>query len=229
MATVGVATTAVAQSVDAAAAYLSLILTPAGGLPPHVTGSTIPSQSSGYDISIRYGQRAGSTSSQNIGFGIEVGAEEARFGGTVGFAGCSGCDDTIMLDVGYSTALLGAPAPTDGPTISARLAGSSGLGVQLDGDVVVVSTTVSLPVLLAIPVASRTDAPAITLFAIPGVSYGNLTCGDDCSASGFRASIGGGVGLLRAGRIDATVGASKVFIENGKTLVGVTLSWRSAP
>src|SRR5688572_23598924 len=96
-----------AQSVDAAAAYLSLILTAPGALPPHFTASSIPVTSSGYEVSVRYGERGGSTSSRNIGVGVEFGSGEERFGGVMGVAKCAGCDDAIMLGVSVSTALGG--------------------------------------------------------------------------------------------------------------------------
>jgi hypothetical protein len=221
--------TARAQSADATAAYLSLILTPAGALPPHLTASAIPIASYGYEISVRYGQRPGSTSSRNIGVGIEFALGEERLGGVIGVAECAACDDAIMLGVNFSTALGGPSAPPRGPTLTARLAGSSNLGVALNGDFVVVATTVELPLLFAATIASGTTGPSLAIYAIPSGAHGVLTCDDECSASGFRFAFGAGVGLLRVGRMDATVGVNKVFIRNGETLVGVSIAWRSVP
>jgi len=221
--------TARAQSIDASAAYLSLILTPAGALPPHFTASSIPVPSYGYEVSVRYGERGGLISSRNAGVGVEFGLGEERLGGVIGVAECAACDDAIMLGVNFSTALGGPSTLQRGPTLTARLAGSSNLGVALNGDFVVVATTVELPLLFATTISSGTTGPRLAIYAIPSGAHGVLTCDDECSASGFRFAFGAGVGLLRVGRIDATVGVNKVFIRNGETLVGVSIAWRSVP
>jgi hypothetical protein len=67
LAIAGPPATARAQSVDATAAYVSLILTAPGALPPHFNASSIPMPSYGYEISVRYGERGGLTSSRNAG------------------------------------------------------------------------------------------------------------------------------------------------------------------
>jgi hypothetical protein len=225
----GAPATAGAQSVDAAAAYLSLVLTSAGALPPHLGASSIPTQFSGHEITVRYGQRQGSISSRNVGVGIEFGLGEERLGGTLGVAGCSECDDAIMVGVDVSMSLSGPPTVQRGATLSTRLAGSSSLGVPLNGDFVVIATTVGLPLLFSTSVTSGTAGPRLAIYAIPSIAHGALTCNDDCSASGFLFALGAAAGVLRAGRFDATVGVNKVFIENGETLVGVSASWRLAP
>lgn len=229
LAIAGPSATARAQSVEATAAYVSLILTAPGALPPHFTASSITVPSYGYEVSVRYGERGGLTASRNAGVGVEFGLGEERWGGVIGVAKCAGCDDAIMLGVNFSTALAGPSALQRGPTLTARLAGSSNLGAALNGDFVVVATTAELPLLFATTISSGATGPRLALYAIPSGAYGVLTCDDDCSASGFRFAFGAGVGLLRVGRMDATVGVNKIFIKNGETLVGVSLAWRSVP
>ena len=217
------------QSIEAAATYLSLILTPAGALPPHLTASAIPIASYGYEISARYGQRRGPTSSRNIGVGVDFGLGEERLGGVVGLAKCAVCGDALMVGVNFSTALGGPSALQRGPTLTARLAGSSNLGVALNGDFVVVTTTVELPLLFATTISSGTTGPSLAIYAIPTGAHGVLTCDEECSASGFRFAFGAGVGLLRVGRMDVTAGVNKVFFRDGETMAGVGIAWRPVP
>jgi hypothetical protein len=229
----GSASAARAQDVGDYAAYLALIFTPAGGLaptPPRVAGSPTAFQ-------LHYGYMSEpffepDESTHRVAITADVSAGAARVGLTAGYVmncadGCESTDRAVMLGASVAGTVFGRVEPGEpaGTNWSVGASGSIGYAFPTgdESDFNMLSLAASLPVSL------RAGARGQFIpFVAPGVGWGRVSGSDD-SESGVRFMLGGGLGFTSAGgALNISIGAQKVFIEEGATLIGVQLGWGSA-
>ena len=224
------ATPARAQSPGDFASYIALIFTPAGGLaptPPRDAGS--PSA-----LHFQYGYMSEpffepDESTHRVALGVDIPAGAARVGFTVGYVvncgqSCEATDRVIMLGANAARTLLSSAERAGGGGTNWSLGASGSIGYAFptddQADFDMLSLAASLP--LSLTAGSRGQ---IIPFVAPGVGWGRVS-GGETSESGVRFLLGGGLGFASAsGAFSISVGAQKVFIEEGTTLFGVQLGW----
>ena len=216
------AATAAGQDGPDVAAYLALIWSPAGALPPIVQGADVGAPLSG---SLRYGRlayRDGGDTFDNFGATIELPVSAgARTSVTIARAAadCAGCDPALGAAVDVELVLDNRPHRLGEVSVAVE----PGLGFALgsgDLDYSLFTATVGLPVALR-----TATAVSVMPYLVPGVGYG-MVSGTDDSRGGLRAMLGGGVRVQSArSGFGALVGFQKVFISRGATLFGIGVTW----
>lgn len=216
------AATAAAQDGPDVAAYLALIWSPAGALPPIVQGADVGAPLSG---SLRYGRLSygdGGDTFNNFGATIELPVSAgARTSVTIARAAadCAGCDPALGAAVDVELAMRSWPHRAGEVSVGVE----PGLGFALgsgDLDYSLFTATVGLPVALR-----TASAVSVMPYLVPGFGYG-MVSGTDDSRGGLRAMLGGGVRVQWArGGLGALAGFQKVFIAGGATLLGVGVTW----
>src|SRR5687768_4313878 len=151
--------TAGAQDDEDVAAWFAMVFTPYGALPPLATramaGLPAAAGSAG-SFEMRYGRWAFEDDDGFNNFGI--GGRAGRFGFTVGYGRCSGCEDGIIMgqidfESILSTAPLGAQASSG--TFSLGVRPSFGLGKPTEGDAYMLAANVDLPLAISMVVGER--------------------------------------------------------------------------
>jgi opacity protein-like surface antigen len=154
------------------------------------------------------------------GFDLSVGS--GRLGVTAGYmtVDCPApveCDGHMVVGTRYSAQLAGAALSNDARW-AMGLEGELGFGFPQDESAMAIAA--SVPVKLTLGKNIK-----ISPFLAPGFAYGRYKVADE-SESGQRFMIGGGVGLAFANGIGANLGMRKVFIEEGKTQIGLGFTLR---
>lgn len=215
-----------AQSVNDAAAYLALIFTPVGALPPVLTAPMLDRPMTSFDLAVRYGHISFTGASANA-FDGRLGIPVNRsvvIGVNAGYQGFS-CDAPNTCDGHFigganvqgklTTVPLGSYA--DAARITIGLDGEIGMGHR--------SGTTLAAITGGLPIALVSGPPTLRVapFLTPGFGWGRVS-GSGNSESGTRFLLGGGVMFqsLTTG-FGATVGFQKAFIQNGNTMFGVGL------
>ena len=226
----GVAASAQAQgpSVGDAAAYVALSATPVGAMTPIVDAAMLGRIPKGYSISGQYGHLADNNAGFNS-FGASVSMPVSGFslGGSLGMVSPSaqGFKSNLMLGANAETN-LGAWALGDGKdanlfTMSAR--GDFGWANPDNGagsSVTALSLSAGVPVALVLKSGDMTWAPFVT----PGFGWGRLSA-TGASESGNRFMLGAGLGMSHRNGWGFSVGMQKVFIEQGKNVFGLNVSY----
>src|SRR3954462_4666672 len=228
----GVAASAQAQgpSVNDAAAYLALSVTPVGAMTPVVSSAMLGRIAKGYSVTGQYGHVSDDALGFNS-FGASVSMPLSGFslGGSLGFISPSadGSKSNLMLGANAETN-LGAWALGQGKnanlfTLSAR--GDLGWanpddGTGTDNSITALSFSAGAPLALVLKNGDMTWAPFVT----PGFGWGRLSA-QGASESGTRFMMGSGLGMTHRNGWGVSVGMQKVFIENGKTVFGLNLSY----
>lgn len=221
--------TAGAQSEGAYAGWAGLITTPVGGLPPVVV---FPSEGATpkWSVRARYGRWSfpNENPTNNLGVGVAFPAGKTLATLEVGYEStenCSSCRAVLFggeLEVPLATTLLSGTGAENGPTFGAAVEPAFGFMTETSGGSgsgTAVSLAVSLPLSIAIPVGSKAR---LAPFVSPGAGLGHVSSGS-YSKSGMRMMTGFGVALV-AGRVQVTGAARKIFIEQGPTLYGLSVS-----
>ena len=216
------AATAAAQEGRDVAAYLALIWSPVGALPPIVQGVDVGAPVSG---SLRFGRLsygAGGDTFHNLGATIELPVSPgARTSVTIARAAsdCAGCDPALGAAVDVELVVGSWPGRVGEVSVTFE----PGLGFALgtgDLDYSLFTATAGLPVALR-----TVGAVSVMPYLVPGFGYGMVSGAED-SRGGMRAMLGGGVRVQWArSRIGALAGFQKVFVSGGATLFGVGLTW----
>ena len=228
------ATAVHAQDAGDYAAYIALIFTPAGGLaptPPRAAGSPTAFQ-------LHYGYMSEpffepDESTHRFALTADVRAGAARVGFTAGYlmncggGSCASTDRAVMLGASASGTLFSRAdgAGSGGTNWSLGANGSIGYAFPTgeESDFGMLSVAAGLP--LSLTAGTRGQ---FIPFLVPGVGWGRVSGGGE-SESGVRFLLGGGLGFAsKSGALNVSVGAQKVFIEEGATLIGVQLGWGSS-
>lgn len=223
--TLGIAaSTAQAQSVGDLAGWLALSSTPVGAMTPTVTNAMLGRAAKGYEMAGRYAHMSVDGGGFNT-FGASASMPVSGFtlGGTLGYfsPSCDACDGNVMLGLNAETR-IGEMAISDAKKNPNKIT----LGLRSDfgwakpDQVTALSLSAGVPVTLVARSGNMTFAPFIT----PGLGWGRLSDAG-VSESGTRFHFGAGVGMLNANGWGVSVGMQKVFIEDGKTVFGLNLSY----
>jgi hypothetical protein len=229
----GAAASAQAQgpSVGDLAGYVALSATPVGAMTPVVTSAMLGRIAKGYTVSGQYGHLSGDNGSGFNSFGASVSMPVSGFslGGSLGYISPSaqGSKGNMMLGLNGESN-LGAWALGDGKnanlfTMSAR--GDFGWANPDDGtgtnnSVTALSLSAGVPFALVLKNGDMTWAPFVT----PGFGWGRLSA-TGASESGTRFMMGAGLGMTHRNGWGVSVGMQKVFIDQGKTVFGLNLSY----
>lgn len=213
------------------AAYGALITTPVGALVPSAFGVDAAKARPTFDLRygrFSYGENEGDYTVNGIALGASAAFKGGRIGGTLGTQTCDGCDATTMVGVDYeynvSTGKTGQNAYAIG------VQPSFGWSRQPYEDAAGESQAANaMSLALGVPVSlSGGKAWRYTGFVTPGFGYGRAS-EDGESLSGTRAMLGAGVRVRSTEMgLGFMVGMQKVFIEDGKTQLGLGLSWTPA-
>ena len=203
-----------AQDAGDIAAYAALIFTPPGGLvplPPAASGGA------GSAFVIRYGNLdfgSGGGSLHNIALGGDFAVARGRFGLTLGYTTCDGCDGNFMAGIDYSYVLAQN-------VLTVALRPALGFSKPSEGDGTALSLGLSLPIGVEL---SGATGPVFTPYIVPGFGFGRVSDNDD-SESGGRPMLGGGLSIAsRQSTLAVHLGFQKVFIEDGEMTLGLGLS-----
>jgi hypothetical protein len=209
-----------------AIAYAALTSTPVGALPPSAFG--VDAAKTGATFDLRYGRFSYDNDFTVNGFGIGASAALAggRIGGQLGAQTCEDCKSTTMIGVDYEYNLLegksGQNAYALGVQPSFGWARSPEEDVITGDDINV--NAMSLGVGIPVSLSGGKDW-RYTGFVTPGFGFGRVSAEGE-SESGTRPMVGVGARVRSASMgIGFMVGMQKVFIEDGKTQLGLGLSW----
>jgi len=226
----GVAASAQAQtSVGDAAAYLALSTTPVGAMTPVVSSAMLGRIAKGYSITGQYGHLSDDVGGFNS-FGASVSMPVSGFslGGSLGFMSPSaqGSKSNLMLGANAETN-LGAWALSEGKNanlFTMSLRGDLGWANPDDGSgnnsITALSLSAGAPFALVLKNGDMTWAPFVT----PGLGWGRLSA-QGASESGTRFMMGAGLGMTHRNGWGVSVGMQKVFIDQGKTVLGLNVSY----
>jgi hypothetical protein len=228
----GVAASAQAQgpSVGDIAGYVALSTTPVGAMTPVVSSAMLGRIAKGYSVTGQYGHVSDDALGFNsFGASISMPLSGISLGGSLGFISPSadGSKSNLMLGANAETNLgawaLGAGKNANLFTLSAR--GDLGWanpddGTGTDNSITALSFSAGAPLALVLKNGDMTWAPFVT----PGLGWGRLSA-TGASESGTRFMMGAGLGMTHRNGWGVSVGMQKVFIENGKTVFGLNLSY----
>jgi hypothetical protein len=229
----GVAASAQAQgpSLGDAAAYVALSTTPVGAMTPVVTAAMLGRIPKGYSVSGQYGHLSGDngTGFNSFGASVSMPVSGISLGGSLGMVSPSGqgSKSNLMLGANAETNLgawaLGDAKDANLFTMSVR--GDFGWANPDDGtgtgnSITALSLSAGVPVALVLKNGDMTFAPFVT----PGFGWGRLSA-NGASESGNRFMMGAGLGVSNRNGWGVSVGMQKVFIDQGKTVFGLNLSY----
>lgn len=212
--------TARAQDAGDVLAYIALLFTPVGALPPEVTPAMAGLTQTRTRARIQYG-RVGDLDANNLGAGLDFSRGRGSAGLTlgVGFRDCDGCDEIVMVGAHLDGVLGSRPLSTSTPDVRLNVGLRGDVGFARADDATALTLAVGAPVSISAPAGELRFVPFLT----PAVGFGRLSDGD--SESGVRFLLGGGVGLVGAGGLMLDIAFQKVFIDHGDTQVGIGVAW----
>jgi hypothetical protein len=214
-----------AQDTGDFVAYVALNFTPPAGFAPVMTRTMLGQAQPGWDLVPRYGRvDLFEDAANNFALSIVHGGGRSSFGFTAGYwnPDCDGCDGHFVAGLGGDTRLAASPLGT-GPGAMLLTIGLNGeIGFGKPEGATLWSATAGLPVAL---VAGSNSGLRLAPFLTPGFGFGYVTADGD-SESGTRPLLGGGIGIWAASGFGVTIGFQKVFIEDGKTTLGINASFR---
>jgi hypothetical protein len=226
LASLGVVASAQAQgpSTNDIAGYVALSGTPVGAMTPVVTSAMLGRIAKGYSVAGQYGHLSDNTTGFNsFGASISMPVSGVSLGGSLGFFSPSaqGSKSNMMLGLNAETN-VGAWALGDGKdanlfTLSAR----GDFGWANPQDLGLLSFSAGAPLALVLKSGDMTFAPFVT----PGFGWGRISPTGASSISGSRFMMGAGLGFMHRNGWGASLGMNKVFIDQGKTVLGLNLSY----
>jgi hypothetical protein len=219
------ATRAPAQTTNDAAAYLAIISSPGGALPPILSSPMLDRALTNLSVAIRYGHLStGGNDLNSIDGRLVIPASPTVVVGVnAGYQNVSCprdvCDGHVIggANVEDRLANLKLGSTVDAARITIGLNAEAGFGLR--SGLTAFSLSGGLPVALVSGPPSVRIAPFIT----PGIGFGRVS-GNGDSVNGTRFLLGGGVMFqsIRTG-VGASFGFQKAFIQNGETMFGVSL------
>ena len=207
-----------------AIAYAVLTTTPIGALPPSAHGVDAVKTKPTFDL--RYGRIAyeGDFATNAFGIGGSMALAGGRIGAQLGQVTCDGCEATTMIGVDYEYSLMNGKQGKNAWAVGVQPSFGWGRNSEeVAGEDVTVN---GMSLAVGVPVSiSGGKAWRYTGFVTPGFGFGRMSSEGE-SESGNRPMLGAGARVRSASNgIGFMVGVQKVFIEEGKTQLGLGLSW----
>ena len=206
-------------------AYAVLTGTPVGALPPSAHGVDAVKTKTTFDL--RYGRISyeGGLSQNAYAIGGSMALAGGRIGASLGQVTCDGCEATNMIGVEYEYSLVNGKQGKNAWAVGVQPSFGYGRSTEQDinGDDVSLS---GMSLALGVPVSiTGGKAWRYTGFVTPGFGFGRMSSEGE-SESGNRPMVGAGARVRNAANgLGFLVGVQKVFIENGKTQLGLGMSW----
>lgn len=233
LSSLGLAASAQAQgpSIGDLAGYVALSSTPVGAMTPVVSSAMLGRTAQGYTFAGQYGHLSDNGAGFNSFAGsVSMPLSGIQLGGTLGFFSPSGGTNTksnMMLGLNAETN-LGAWALSQGKNanlFTLGLRGDFGWANPDDGtgtntSATALSFAAGAPVALVLKNGDMTWAPFVT----PGFGWGRLS-ENGTSESGTRFMMGAGLGMKHRNGWGVGVGMQKVFIDQGKSVFGLNVSY----
>lgn len=213
-----------AQSINEAVGYFALLSTPPGALPPVLSRPMLNRPTAATDFVVRYGHVSldgGSLNTYDARFAFPVGTSTVM-GLDAGYQDLScdfDCNGHFIAGANVESKIARTTLGTgvDGAQLTIGLNGELGFGKPTDATVF--SLTGGLPIALVAGGPTLRIAPFLT----PAFGWGAVSGGGE-SENGTRFLLGGGVTVQSTtSGVGANVGFQKVFLRNGKMMLGVSL------
>ena len=211
-----------AQSVDDAAAYVAMVVSPVAAVSPIVLPYMTGTKQAGLGFAAKYGRMSlGDIGSTNTFLADFTGpAGSGSWGLEAGYLGttCQGCSGNFMAGLHLEGPLAKAGSTT-GTLFTLVMQGTVGFAKPNNGSVWAAGVT--MPTALSVT-AGRVE---IVPFVSPGVGVG-MVAADSRSQTGYRFNVGAGVGVANvAPGLGITASAERVLIDGGRTVFGLGVSW----
>jgi hypothetical protein len=227
VASLGVAASAQAQGnivTNDQAGYIALAGTPVGAMTPVVTSAMLGRIPKGYSVVGQYGHLSDAVGGFNsFGASISMPLSGFALGASVGMfsPSAAGSKSNEMVGLNAETN-LGAWAIGEGKdanlfTMSAR----GDFGWANPQDLGLLSFSAGAPFALVLKSGDMTWAPFVT----PGFGWGRISPTSFNTESGTRFMMGAGLGVAHRNGWGVSAGMQKVFINQGKTVFGLNLSY----
>lgn len=204
------APTAQAQSDEAVAAAVALMLTPAGSfanVSPAALGNNATS------LGADYGRYTGDGERNSYGLHLDWHSLRA----TLGVGTQTGFENVWMAGVSAGRTMFSATA------LQVGLEGDVGFGRVKDEGTSATLNAMSAGARVPFSMTLSSDAVTFVPYLAPGGFFGRLSSEGE-SESGFRMTLNGGVRLGFGNGVAVDVGLQRIFIDDAETLFGVGLS-----
>jgi hypothetical protein len=213
---------AAAQSDQDVVAYIALLGTPAGALPPVLSNAMLNRPMPSVDFRIRYGHLSMTGASFN-NFAATLGipaSPKAMVGITAGYESlsCDGCDGHFMGGASVESRLASTLLGTGSDAARLNIGVNGEFGIGHPTATWLASLTGGLPISLVAQTSGISIAPSVT----PAIGWGHAR-NSGSSKGGTRFLLGGGVTFQSTtSPIAANIGFQKIFIDGGDTVIGLS-------
>lgn len=213
-----------AQDAEDVAAYLAMVFTPIGALPPMVTPPMAGSAQTRNRINARYGRISfnDAVAFNNLGVGIDFDRDGGSWGLVLGymFDDCEGdCDGVVMFGADLE-GVLASSQIGQSPNTRLNMGWRGDVGISRSDDLTSLTGVIGVP----LSVSAQSGSLRIVPFFTPAFGFGRLSDDND-SESGVRFLLGGGLGVMSSTGLALNIGFQKVFIDGGDTQVGLGVAW----
>ncbi|HUF64684.1 MAG TPA: hypothetical protein VMM17_01790 [Gemmatimonadaceae bacterium] len=199
-----------AQSDEAVAAAIALMLTPAGSfanVSPAALGNSATS------LGADYGRYTGDGARNSYGLHLDWHSLRA----TLGVGTQTGLENVWMAGVSAGRAMFSTTA------LQVGVEGNAGFGRIKDDETSATLNAMSAGARVPLSMTLNSESVSLVPYVAPGGFFGRLSSEGE-SESGFRMTLNGGVRVGFNNGVAVDVGVQRIFIDNAETLFGVGLS-----
>lgn len=216
-----------------ARAFAALQGTHIGALSPLMTPAMIGRRLNGAQLGLRYGLRdENNLRTQAVAasgiFALGLRSTVALTAGVTD-ADCLDCSPALMIGLGADTRLYegGDPMGT-GTSLSVALSGDAGYAQLKPGGDAAYAFGVGAPITLSLATGGRESMHIVPYFTpVFGIGSTNEPCGGfivDCTRSGTRWVLGGGIGVWNPmTSVSASVGVNQIMLSGAKPVFGINV------
>jgi len=222
-----VASSASAQTLSDAAAYVALMRTAVAGLPPIATSTILGDRQDGAAFSVRYGNvSAGDISNSLNNFtatAVLPAGGASTISLTAGASAPSSGSSALVLGIAGDTRLTDLPMSDGANSTLLRMGLNGEFGYSHPTSAHLLAGSVGLPFSLITRGGSR-DAMRFVPFITPAFGFGDLNPDVGTSRSAMKFMLGGGVGLYNpTSSVALNLAFQHPFVDGGTTQFGLGL------